>query len=73
MKRIALMALVGASVVLPALPASADTATPAEYRPECDQGYNALKPVWDAILGPAKAVFGPLETGICGEQKYTPK
>ena len=59
--------------VLPVLPAGAGPAGPAEYQPFCDQAYQAGKPVYDVVIGPAKAVFGPGETIICGEQKYTPK
>jgi hypothetical protein len=45
---------------------------PQEYRPECEQGYQAFKPFWDAVLPPGKSVFGPMEQALCGEQKYTP-
>ena len=58
---------------LPVLPAGAGPSVPADYLPLCDQAYQAGKPVYDVVIGPAKAVFGPGETAICGEQKYTPK
>ena len=59
-------------LVLPALPAEAGTSNPAAYQPFCEQGYQAMRPVFDAVLSPGKAVFGPVETVVCGEQKYTP-
>jgi len=59
-------------LVLPALPAGAGPSIPAAYQPFCEQGYQAMRPVYDAVLSPGKAVFGPVETIVCGEQKYTP-
>jgi hypothetical protein len=66
------VALVVATVGL-VLPAGAGPFVPADYLPLCDQAYQTGKPVYDVVIGPAKAVFGPGETAICGEQKYTPK
>jgi hypothetical protein len=60
------------ALVLPTLPAGAAPAVPTDYQPFCEQGYQGLKPLWDAILPPGKALFGPLEKNICGEQKHTP-
>jgi len=46
--------------------------SPADYRPECENAYQSGKAVWDTVLGPGKALFGPTERSICGEQKHTP-
>ena len=59
-------------LVLPVLPAEAGRSHPAAYQPFCEQGYQTMRPVYDAVLSPGKAVFGPVETIVCGEQKYTP-
>ena len=66
------VALIVATVGL-VLPAGAGPSVPADYLPLCDQAYQAGKPVYDLVIGPGKAVFGPGETAICGEQKYKPK
>jgi hypothetical protein len=69
------VALVVATVTLaiPTTPALA-SAAPADYRPECEQGYQALKPVLDPLIGsPLKALFGPMEAGFCNEQKHVPE
>ena len=73
MKQFVALVVATVGLVLPVLPAGAGPSAPAEYQPFCDQAYQAGKPVYDVVIGPAKAVFGPGETIICGEQKYTPK
>lgn len=74
MKRLVGLFIASAALVLPAGAAGALGSAPApqEYRPECEQGYQAFKPFWDAVLPPGKSVFGPMEQALCGEQKYTP-
>lgn len=74
MKRFVVLSAATITALIPfasAAPAGASV-SPAEYRPECEQGYQALKAFWDAVLPPGKAVFGPMEKGVCGEQKHTP-
>jgi hypothetical protein len=72
MKQFVVTFVATVGLVIPALPAGAGPSNPAAYQPLCDQGYQAMRPVYDAVLSPGKALFGPVETTVCGEQKYTP-
>lgn len=75
MKRYIVLSVATVTLAIPATTAGAATRgapSPAEYRPECEQGYQSAKAFWDAVLPPGKAIFGPAEKGICGEQKNTP-
>ena len=73
MKSLVAASVAAIALVLPASAASAESSSPSDYRPECEQAYTGLQPLWDAVLDPGKALFGPLETGLCGEQKHTPQ
>jgi hypothetical protein len=62
------------TLAIGATAAGADPSTqPAEYRAQCDQGYEAGKAVFDPLFQNGKAVAGQLEQGACGEQKHVPK
>ena len=75
MKRfIGLFAATIAASVLPlsAAGASAAPTRPADYQPGCEQAYQGGKALFDAIIAsPLKAVTGPLEKGLCGENKHS--
>ncbi|MGH9034265.1 MAG: hypothetical protein ACRD0O_00745 [Acidimicrobiia bacterium] len=76
MKRFVGLLVATTALVLPTIPAGAASATPvlpADYAAYCEQGYQAIKPVWDGLFAsPAGAVFSALEPSVCGEKKYTP-
>lgn len=61
------------AVALPLSAAGASPAsTPSEYRSECEQFYQSGKAVFDPLITNGKALAGPMEKAICGEQKHTP-
>ncbi|MGH8997773.1 MAG: hypothetical protein ACRDY7_00075 [Acidimicrobiia bacterium] len=71
MKRFVGLSAAIIALALPAAPAVASDSAPAEYRPECDQFYNSGKALFDPLIAsPASAVLGPVEMGICGENKH---
>jgi hypothetical protein len=69
--------LFAATIAATALPLSAAGASPAatkpaDYQPGCEQAYQGGKALFDALINsPAKAVTGPLEKGLCGENKHS--
>jgi len=66
---VATVALALPTTIAGAAPASP---SPADYRPQCEQGYQAVKPVLVPLITNAKALFGPMEKGLCGDQKHVP-
>lgn len=75
MKRFVVLSVATVALVLPgtAAVAAPESTSPADYRSECEQGYQAFKPVLDPLItSPLKALFGPMEQGFCGEQKHVP-
>ena len=68
-----LVATIAVGLPLSAVAASAST-SPSDYRPECENFYNQGKAVIDPLVNsPLKAVFGPMEKGVCGDQKHVPQ
>ena len=65
-----------ATIAASALPLSAAGASaapkPADYQPGCEQAYQGGKALFDALINsPLKADTGPLEKGMCGENKHS--
>ncbi len=70
------MGLFVATIAAAALPLSAAGASPAQqpgtYQPGCEQAYQGGKALFDPLISsPAKALTGPLEKGLCGENKHS--
>ena len=75
MKRFVVLSMAGFGLTLSALPAHAASgaATPAEHNAGCEQMYQAGKSIFDPLAqSPMKALFGPGEAALCGEQKHVP-
>jgi hypothetical protein len=65
-------ATIAAVIPLSVAGASPATTTPADYQPGCEQAYQGGKTLFDALIAsPAKALTGPLEKGLCGENKHS--
>jgi hypothetical protein len=65
-----------ATIAASALPLSAAGASaapkPADYQPGCEQAYQGGKPLFDALIAsPLKAATGPIEKGMCGENRHS--
>ncbi|HVW33304.1 MAG TPA: hypothetical protein VHL53_12250 [Acidimicrobiia bacterium] len=61
-----------AATALPISAAGASTTHPADYQAGCEQAYQGGKTLFDAIINsPLKAVTGPVEKGLCGENKHS--
>ena len=70
------MGLFVATIAASALPLSAAGASaapkPADYQPGCEQAYQGGKALFDPIINsPGKALTGPIEKGMCGENKHS--
>jgi hypothetical protein len=64
-------ATVAAIVPLSVAAARPATTRPADYQPGCESAYQAGKPIFDPLIAGGKAVTGPLEKGMCGENRHS--
>ena len=73
MKRfIGLFAATIAAVVPLSAAGASPAPKPADYQPGCEQAYQGGKALFDALINsPLKAVTGPIEKGMCGENKHS--
>ena len=61
-----------AATALPISAAGASTVKPADYQPGCEQAYQGGKALFDPVINsPLKALTGPVEKGLCGENKHS--
>jgi len=61
------------AAVIPFSVAGATPATtkPADYNPGCESAYQAGKPVFDPMIASGKAMTGPMEKALCGENRHS--
>jgi hypothetical protein len=64
-------ATLAAAIPLSVAGASPATTKPADYQPGCESAYQAGKPIFDPMIANGKALTGPIEKGMCGENRHS--